>query len=193
MPEGYKPSGVVWSTCRHSPVEWLHPRVTNPRLLVWSGFATLPPAGGVSACVVRGGVDVVGAYPPACPRVARTLGWRVEYLSALSRGVATSEGCKPSATRVEWFHHSCLLRVASALLSCPRVSGTLGEMCGVPVGTLLDSGDIRGLQTLGYSCGVVSPLWSCGVDVVPVGAVLAWTWWDVSPQVCPRVARPLGI
>ncbi len=41
-----------------------------------------------------------------CPRVARTLGWRVEYLSALSRGVATSEGCKPSATRAEWLRHS---------------------------------------------------------------------------------------
>ncbi len=40
-------------------------------------------------------------------------------------------------------------------------------MCGVPVGTLLWSGFIRGLQTLGYFCGVASPL------CLPAGRPLA--------------------
>ncbi len=114
------PPGDVWSTCRHSPLSCGYPRVTNPRLLLWSGSATLPPcdassagalplclAGGVATCVVRvclGGWrgDLCGACLPcgwrgwrvrgvprlACPRVSGTLGGCVEYLSALSRGVA---------------------------------------------------------------------------------------------------------
>ncbi len=95
----------------------------------------------------------------------------VEYLSALSAFLWLSEGCKPSDTRVEWLRHSGLAEWMLCLWvrcwlgrggTCPRryVRGlqTLGEMCGVPIGTLLDCGDIRGLQTLGYSCGVASPL-----------------------------------
>ncbi len=70
----------------------------------------LPLAGGVSACWWGYGVVWRGAggcvSPLSCPRVARTLGDIVEYLSALSLRPCLSEGYKPSVTRVEWFHHS---------------------------------------------------------------------------------------
>ncbi len=103
---GYKPSGDVWSTCRHSHACLPNPRVTNPRLLVWSGFTTLPD--GVRGC----------------------------------------------------------LRCGMSSLACPGVTNPR-EMCGVPVGTLTLACLIRGLQTLGYSCGVVSPL------CLPAGCVSA--------------------
>ncbi len=127
MPEGYKPSWDVWSTYRHSPVEWLNPRVTNPRLLVWSGFATLPPAGDVSSAEVAS---------PLC----------------LAGGCALQGG-------------GCLWSAWLAWTWCGRVPAGVSEgregpreWCGVPIGTLPWSGLIRGLQTLGYSCGVASPL-----------------------------------
>ncbi len=46
-------------------------------------------------------------------------------------------------------------------------------MCGVPVGTLIRSALIRGLQTLGYSCGVAPPLWPAG-DASSAGVASVW-------------------
>ncbi len=137
------PSGDVWSTCRHSPVERLNPRVTNPRLLVWSGFATRPLAGGVSSAL-RALLAWAWCVPAWCGRAT----------AGVSEGLGDPRG-----------------------------------MCGVPIGTLTWSGLIRGLQTLGYSCGVASPLLPCGRRV-PAG--LAWAWWGVPRLACPRVSGTLG-
>ncbi len=93
----------------------------------------------------------------------------------------SSRGLQPSVTRMEWLRHSglaggCALRgvclPAGGAGVCVVRGVTCGVSegredprgkCGVPIGTLLWSGLIRGLQTLGYSCGVASPLWPCGV------------------------------
>ncbi len=59
----------------------------------------------------------------------------------------------------------CLWSAWLAWTWCGRVPAGVSEgregpreWCGVPIGTLPWSGLIRGLQTLGYSCGVASPL-----------------------------------
>ncbi len=78
------PSGVVWSTYRHSHVEWLNPRVANPRLLLWSGFATLASGGwGVSplGAELRGGG--VWCVPAECG------GRAAKPLHTSNRGVVT--------------------------------------------------------------------------------------------------------
>ncbi len=53
------PSGDVWSTYRHSPYSLTYPRVTNPRLLLWSGSATLS-----ATCGVVWSVLIRGLYSP---------------------------------------------------------------------------------------------------------------------------------
>ncbi len=53
------PPGGVWSTCRHSPYSLTYPRVTNPRLLLWSGSATLS-----ATCGVVWSVLIRGLYSP---------------------------------------------------------------------------------------------------------------------------------
>ncbi len=83
----------------------------KPRLHSAGGAFAPSPSPHTGAGVVRGWRGAAcprGVSLPAYPRVARTLGWRVEYLSALSLRPGLSEGCKPSVTLVEWLRHSCL-------------------------------------------------------------------------------------
>ncbi len=198
------PSGMVWSTYRHSPFVRVYPRVTNPRLLLWSGFATLPPAGGVCLCgafasggrcvsllvgVWRGvarcrrvripavvsegredprgysGVPI-GTLPSSVSiRGLQTLGYSCGVVSPLClRRVGVPCGLR---LPLVWWRVSLLVGVWRGVARCRRVRVPAGVsegcedprgMCGVPIGTLLSSVSIRGLQTLGYSCGVASPL-----------------------------------
>ncbi len=70
-PRGY--SGVPIGTLS---AFMTYPRVTNPRLLLWSGFTTLTCGRCVPYVerVCRRGRAGGGVSPPACTRVARTLG-----------------------------------------------------------------------------------------------------------------------
>ncbi len=148
------------------------------------GFVTL---GTRHSCLLRAwrvlctavvaGVGVV-CLRLSCPRVTNsrvacgvpigTLTW-----SGLIRG---SQG--PSVTLVEWLRHSCLLRAG-----CPLHCGRGWRGCGVSPLVVSEgykpSGGVwstyrhshvewpnpRVAGTLGYSCGVASPLLPCGRGV----------------------------
>ncbi len=76
------------------------------------------------------------------------------------------------------------------------VSEGLGDprgMCGVPIGTLRFLVVIRGLQTLGYSCGVAPPLLPLAGDVS--SALRAWLAcaWRAPAGVSEGLGDPRGM
>ncbi len=109
-----------------------------------------------------------GVSPQVCPRVTNPREWCGVPVGTLPwsgyiRGLQTlGYSCGVVSPLLPLAGCVCLA-VVSEGLGDPR------GMCGVPIGTLPWSGLIRGLQTLGYSCGVASPLW-------PAGDGLACAW-----------------
>ncbi len=124
------------------------------------------------------GWHVRGVPPLAVSEGRETLVRCVEYLSALSAFLWLSEGCKPSDTRMEWLHHSCLqwacplrgaaLSLCLAGVACP---------CGV---RLPPAGGVsarwrgmvwRGLRGFGVWQAVCVPaVGACRCGVSPLGA-----------------------
>ncbi len=110
-----------------------------------------------SAGYVRGmsGVGAVRVSPPACPRVARTLGRCVEYLSALSLRPGLSEGRKDP--RILLWSGFATLSVAcgDGLVEWLRHYGLAGRVClaGVSVwGTC--GGGVRKRVVKALPCGL---------------------------------------
>ncbi len=119
---GLKPS--EYSGVPVGTLTWLrrHPGVTNPRLLLWSGFTTLACGRGTT-CVewfhhscLRAGYNLRGVVSPLLPAGGVQLAWS---------GFATL-ACGRGATCVEWLCHSC----PPARGRMPLPAGGLSSACG---------------------------------------------------------------